>query len=71
MGTHHADRFAALHEQRVVGRHLPQTANDGVERLPAASRASVAAIDDQVVRPLSYLGIKIVVQHAKRSLSSP
>ena len=46
----HADRLAALHEQRLVVLEPAQRGDDGVEGLPRARRAPGAAVDDEVGR---------------------
>ena len=67
----HADRLAALHEQRLVVLERAQRCDDRVERLPAARRLPGAAVDDEVVRPLGDVGIEVVHQHAERGFLLP
>ena len=71
VGAHHADRLAALHEQRLVGLQRGQRAHDRVVRLPAAGRLAGAAVDDQVVGALGDLGVEVVHQHPQRGLGLP
>ena len=65
------DRLAGLHDERLVVLEAAQRGDDGVERRPAARRASRAAVDDEVVGPLGHLGIEVVHQHPQRGFLRP
>ena len=66
-----ADRLAGLNEQRFVALERRQRPDDGVERRPAARRASRSAVDDQILRPFGDVGIEIVHQHPERRFLRP
>ena len=57
------DRLAGLDEQRLVVGEAPELADDGVEGVPAAGRATGPAVDDEVVRVLGDLGVQVVHEH--------
>ena len=68
----HADRLAALHQQRLVVRRAAS------ERSTMASKQSQlraalpdAAVDDQVVGVLGHLGIEVVHEHPQRRFLDP
>jgi len=65
------DRFARLHDERLVVVEVSQRVDDGVERRPAARGATRAAIDNQIVRPLGDLRVEIVHQHPECGLLRP
>ena len=67
----HAHRPARLHQQRLVGVHLPQRGDDAVEVAPGARGAPRAAVHDQVLGILGHLGIEVVHQHPQRRLGEP
>jgi hypothetical protein len=62
--------LAGLHEQRFVVLERLQRPDDRVERRPAAGGASGSAVNNQILRPLSDLGIQVVHQHAQRGFLS-
>ncbi len=65
------DRFARLHEQRLVVLQRPEGSHDRVVGVPAARRPSGAAVDDEVVRSLGDVGVEVVHQHAHRGFLRP
>jgi hypothetical protein len=71
MSAEHADRLAALDEQRLVVLETAQGRDDRVERLPAARCSPRPAINDEIVRTLGDFGIEIVHQHAQRGFLLP
>src|SRR5581483_4356261 len=66
-----ADRFARLHQQRLVVAEALELAHDHVEALPRARRLAGAAVDHQIGGPLGHVGIEIVHQHAERGFLRP
>src|SRR5574338_309107 len=66
-----ADRLARLDQQRLVVGQAAELVDDGVEGLPAARRATGAAVHDQVVRILGDLGVEVVHEHPQRRLLLP
>ena len=71
MGAHDADRLARLDEQGLVVGEDAQLADDRVEGLPRACRATGPAVHDEMVRILRDLGIEVVHQHPQRRLLRP
>ncbi len=71
VGAQHANRFAGLHQQRLVLLQGGQLPADGVEAGPVAGRLAGAAVDDEVVRVLGDLGIEVVAEHPQRRLGGP
>ena len=67
----HADRLAALHQQRLVVLEPAQRRDDGVEGLPGARRAAGAAVDHEVRGILGDLRVEVVHEHAQRGLLQP
>ena len=65
------DGLAALHDQRLVVLQPAERANDRIEGLPRPCGATVAAIDDQILRAFGNLGIEIVHQHAQCGFLRP
>jgi hypothetical protein len=66
-----AHRLAGLHQQRFVVPEIAQRADDGVKGRPVASRASGAAIDDQLIGLFGNLGIEVVHEHPQRRFLMP
>ena len=71
MRAEDGDGFAGLDDQRLVVLEAMQSADDGVEGVPAASGATGAAIDHEIVGTLGDIGIEIVHQHAERGFLRP
>ena len=71
MGAKYADRFAGLHQQRLVALQPLQGRDDAVETLPIARRAADAAIDHELAGLFRHVGIEIVHQHAHRRFGEP
>ena len=67
----HADRFAGLHAQRLIGFERRERRDDAIKALPIARGAADAAVDHELVRLLGHLGIEIVHQHPQRRLGQP
>ena len=67
----HTDRFAGLDQQSFVVLKRLQGGYDGVEILPRARRPADAAVDDEFVRVLGDIGVKVVHQHPQRGLGQP
>ena len=66
-----AHRLPRLHQQRLVRLQLPQASHNPIEALPIPRRPPDPAIDDQLLRPLRHLGVKIVHQHPQRCFGEP
>jgi hypothetical protein len=58
------DGFARLHEEGLVVVEILQRGHYGPEALPVACCFPRAAVDDEVLRALSDLGIEVVHEHA-------
>ena len=71
VGAEHADRLAALHQQRLVGPQRPQRVEDRVEAVPVARRLADAAVDDERVGVLGDLGVEVVLDHPVGGLDEP
>ena len=71
VGAEHADRLAALHQQRLVVLQPPQRGDDRVEARPVARRLAAAAVDDQLLGPLGHRGIEVVHQHPQGGFLVP
>ena len=71
VGLEHADRLAALHQQRLVVLEAAQRADDGVEAVPVAGGLAGAAVHDELDPGLGDLRIEVVHQHAQRGLLLP
>ena len=53
-----ADRFARLHEQRLVVLERAERRDDRVEAAPVARRLAGAAVDDEIVGPFRDVGVE-------------
>ena len=71
MGAEDPDRLAGLHQHGLVVLEGAQRGDDGVERLPASSRAAGAAVDHQVLGVFGDLGVEVVHQHAQGGFLLP
>jgi hypothetical protein len=71
VGAHDPDRFARLHEHRLVLAQRREGADHGVVRRPRPGRAPGAAVDDEVVGALGDLGVEVVHEHPQRRLGLP
>ena len=71
VGPQHADRLAALHEQRLVVSKVGQGADDRVVGRPGPGRLAGAAVDHEVVGVFGVLGVEVVHQHPQRRLGLP
>ena len=71
MRPEHRDRFARLHDQRLVVLEPAQRVDDGVEGGPAARGAPRTAVDDEIVGAFGDRGVEVVHQHAQRSFLRP
>jgi hypothetical protein len=67
----HADRLARLHQQGLVVAQPAELGDDGVEGLPAARRATGAAVDDQVLGILGHIWVEVVHEHPQRGFLLP
>ncbi len=71
VGAHHADRLAALDEQRLVALEGAQGAHDRVVRLPRARGLARAAVHHEGVGVLGVVRVEVVHQHPQRRLGLP
>ena len=71
VGAHHADRLAALDEQRLVALEGAQRAHDRVEGLPRPCGLARAAVHHEGVGVLGVVRVEVVHQHPKRRLGLP
>ena len=71
VGAEHADRLAALDQQRLVVLQPAQRGDDALVALPVARRLAAAAVDDQVLGALGHLGVEVVHQHPQGGLLVP
>ena len=71
MRAKHADRLAALDEQRLVLPQAKQHAHDRAQRFRRPRGAAAASVDDQLLRMLGDLGVKVVEQHPQRRFRLP
>ncbi|HEX2304090.1 MAG TPA: hypothetical protein VHH57_10750, partial [Gaiella sp.] len=71
MRSKHADRLAALDEQRLVLTQSQQAAHKRSKRVRIARRLPGAAVDDELLRALCDLGVEVVQQHPERRLRRP
>ena len=67
----HANRLAALDEQRLVLTQAQQAAHKRSKRLRIARRLAGASVDDELLRALRDLGIEVVQQHPERRFGRP
>ena len=63
--------LSGLHEERFIIVQRAQGSDDGVKTFPIARGLSSAAVDDEIVGALGYVGIEIVHQHAQRGFLLP
>ena len=72
VGAEHADRLAALDQQRLVVLQPPERGDDRARSTAQfARRLAAAAVDDQVLGPLGDRGVEVVHQHPQRGLLVP
>ena len=71
VGSEDADRFARLHQQRLVVLQRLQRIDDGVVALPVARGAARAAVHHEVLRALGDVRVEIVHQHAHGGFLPP
>src|SRR5689334_1329821 len=71
MGAKHADRLAALNQQRFVRTEALELAHDCIEAIPVARRFSSSTIHDEILRSFSDVGIEVVHQHPQRRFLLP
>ena len=57
------DRLAGLDDERFVVFEAAERGDDGVEGRPATRGPARSAVDDEILRPFSHLGIEVVHQH--------
>ena len=69
--TENADRFPALHEQRLILAERQQRAHDRAQGVGVPSGLARPAVDDQLLRPLGDLRIEVVEEHPQRRLRRP
>ena len=67
----HADRFARLHEHRLVGFQRGEGAEHGVVVGPGSGGPSRSAVHHQVVGPFGHIGVEVVLQHPIGGLLGP
>src|SRR5207244_9576517 len=67
----HSDRFAALHEQRLVVAEIPELAHDCVEAIPVARCFPRSTVYDEIRRSLGDIRIEIVHQQPERRFLLP
>src|SRR6185312_5471592 len=66
-----ADRLPALDQERLVVAEDAQLTDDRVEGVPAAGRATGAAVHDEVVRVLRHVRVEVVHEHPEGRLLRP
>jgi hypothetical protein len=71
VGAEHAHRLARLHQQGFVVVQGFQGGDDHVEILPCAGGAADAAVDHQLMRVFSHIGVQVVHQHPHRRFGQP
>ncbi len=71
VGSHHADRLARLHEQRLVGLEVAQAAHERVVRRPGAGGLAGPAVHHEVLGTLGDVGVEVVHQHPQWRLGLP
>ena len=71
VGAENSDRFAALHQQGLVGLQPAQRGDGLVETFPVPRRLADAAIDDQFLRALRDLRVEVVHQHPQGRFRRP
>ena len=59
------DGLTGLNEERFFGTKAFEFANDGVKAFPVARGLADAAVDDEILRALGYVGIEIVHEAAQ------
>src|SRR5205085_9240225 len=69
--SEHADRLAALDQERLVVAERAELTHDRIEGGPAPSRPSGAAVHDQRIGVLRDLRIEVVHEHPERRLLLP
>jgi hypothetical protein len=64
-------RLARLDQQRLIGLEQFERGDDRLIALPIARRLADTAVDHQILRPLRYVWIEVVHQHAQRRFGQP
>ena len=71
MGLKDANRFARLHQQRLIFFQLFEAGNNLIEIFPSACRTADPAIHNQLMGVFGHVWMQIVHQHSHWGLGQP